>query len=203
MNIDIKDAQNVYNNLIDNTFNKQENKSSGIKQIDINTVPDRSLHQLPYETAEKLFNLSLNQRLQYFEEIKEKMSDDLYWTVLRALWIDDGICSEQWKKLMYADRKRQHKIMKSSDRQALRKLPKVMPVYRACYEKEDEKNFNWTLDPNIAVRFHKKHIAIRKIKKSDIYAYFNSRNEKEIILKPELLEGNIHKIIGGKDGSEN
>ena len=71
MNIDIKDAQNVYN-LIDNTFNKQENKSSGIKQIDINTVPDRSLHQLPYETAEKLFNLSLNQRLQYFEEIKEK-----------------------------------------------------------------------------------------------------------------------------------
>lgn len=203
MNIDIKDAQNVYNNLIDNTFNKQENKSSGIKLIDINTVPDRSLHQLPYETAEKLFNLSLNQRLQYFEEIKVKMSDDLYWTVLRALWIDDGICSEQWKKLMYADRKRQHKIMKSSDRQALRKLPKVMPVYRACDEKEAEKNFNWTLDPNIAVRFHKKYIAIRKIKKSDIYAYFNSRNEKEIILKPELLEGNIHKIIGGKNGSEN
>ena len=57
MNIDIKDAQNVYNNLIDNAFNKQENKSAEIKQIDINTVPDRSLHQLPYETAEKLFNL--------------------------------------------------------------------------------------------------------------------------------------------------
>lgn len=97
MNIDIKDAQNVYNNLIDNSFNNQENKSAEIKQIDINTVPDRSLHQFPYEAAEKLFNLSLNQRLQYFEEIKEKMSDDLYWTVLRALWIDDGVCNEQWK----------------------------------------------------------------------------------------------------------
>lgn len=187
MNIDIKDAQNVYNNLIDNTFNKQENKSSGIKQIDINTAPDRSLHQLPYETAEKLFNLSLNQRLQYFEEIKEKMSDDLYWTVLRALWIDDGICSEQWKKLMYADRKRQHKIMKSSDRQALRKLPKVMPVYRACDTKEDSKKFNWTTDPMVAVKMHKKIIATQKIKKSDIYAYFNSRREQEVILKKGVI----------------
>ena len=187
MNIDIKDTQNVYNNLIDNTFNKQENKSSGIKQIDINTVPDRSLHQLPYETAEKLFNLSLNQRLQYFEEIKEKMSDDLYWTVLRALWIDNGICSEQWKKLMYADRKRQHKIMKSSDRQALRKLPKVMPIYRACDTKEDSKKFNWTTDPMVAVKMHKKIIATQKIKKSDIYAYFNSRREQEVILKEEVI----------------
>lgn len=187
MNIDIKDVQNVYNNLIDNTFNKQENKSSGIKQIDINTVPDRSLHQLPYETAEKLFNLSLNQRLQYFEEIKEKMSDDLYWTVLRTLWIDDGICSEQWKKLMYADRKRQHKIMKSSDRQALRKLPKVMPIYRACDTKEDSKKFNWTTDPMVAVKMHKKIIATQKIKKSDIYAYFNSRREQEVILKKGVI----------------
>lgn len=187
MNIDIKDAQNVYNNLIDNTFNKQENKSSGIKQIDINTVLDRSLHQLPYETAEKLFNLSLNQRLQYFEEIKEKMSDDLYWTVLRALWIDDGICSEQWKKLMYADRKRQHKIMKSSDRQALKILPKVMPIYRACDTKEDSKKFNWTTDPMVAVKMHKKIIATQKIKKSDIYAYFNSRREQEVILKKGVI----------------
>lgn len=82
---------------------------------------------------------------------------------------------------MYAPRKRQHKIMKSSDRQELKKLPKIMPVYRACDEKEDEKKFNWTLNPNIAVRFHKKYIAVRKIKKSDIYAYFNSRNEQEVI----------------------
>lgn len=41
--------------------------------IDIKTVPDRTLHQLPCKTAEKLFNLSLNQQLQYFEEIKEKL----------------------------------------------------------------------------------------------------------------------------------
>lgn len=195
MNIDIKDAQNVYNNLIDNTFNKQENKSSGIKQIDINTVLDRSLHQLPYETAEKLFNLSLNQRLQYFEEIKEKMSDDLYWTVLRALWIDDGICTERWEKLIYANRKRQHKIMKSSDRQALKKLPKVMPIYRACDTKEDSKKFNWTTDPMVAVKMHKKIIATQKIKKSDIYAYFNSRREREVILKKEVINEAIWKDL--------
>ena len=160
-----------------------------LKEIEkINTLPERSLYQLPYEVAEKLFNLSLNQRIHYFEEIKEKMSDDLYWTVLRALWIGDGTYNEQWKKLMYADRKRQHKIMKSSDRQALKKLPKNIMIYRACDEENEIYNFNWTLSPLIAVRFHKRFIVTRIIKKSDIYAYFNSRKEQEIILKEEVLK---------------
>lgn len=159
------------------------------------TCPPRSLHQIPYDIAEKLFNLKLDKRLDYFEELQEFMSDDLYWTVLRALWIDDGICNERWENLLFAERKRHHKLMKSSDRQALKKLPKEMVVYRACDKKEDAKNCNWTLDPNVAVRFHKKMIATKKIKKTDIYAYFNSRREQEVILKKEALDGNTWKNL--------
>lgn len=158
-----------------------------VNSIGNKTCPPRSLHQLPIEIAEKLLKLQRTDRLKYFEEIQEYMADDLYWTILRVLWIDDGICTEQWEKLIYADRKRQHKIMKSSDRQALKKLPKVMPIYRACDTKEDSKKFNWTTDPMVAVKMHKKIIATQKIKKSDIYAYFNSRREQEVILKKGVI----------------
>lgn len=173
----IQFAQNEIEQRIKQIVNSIENK----------TCPPRSLYQLPIEIAEKLFKLQRTDRLKYFEEIQEYMADDLYWTILRALWIDDGICTEQWEKLIYADRKRQHKIMKSSDRQALKKLPKVMPIYRACDTKEDSKKFNWTTDPMVAVKMHKKIIATQKIKKSDIYAYFNSRREQEVILKKGVI----------------
>lgn len=143
----IQFAQNEIEQRIKQIVNSIENK----------TCPPRSLYQLPIEIAEKLFKLQRTDRLKYFEEIQEYMADDLYWTILRALWIDDGICTEQWEKLIYADRKRQHKIMKSSDRQALKKLPKVMPIYRACDTKEDSKKFNWTADPMVAVKMHKNY----------------------------------------------
>lgn len=142
-----------------------------------------SLHQLPIEMVEKLFGLQKDKRLDYFDEIKELLSDDLYWTVLRALWIDHGTCSERWRNLMFADRKRHHKIMKSSDRQALNKFPKFIKVYRACNSKDLLENcFNWTLSYEVAARFKKERIYSRLINKKEVYAYFNSRKEQEVII---------------------
>jgi len=143
-----------------------------------------SLHMLPEDMAEKLIHLPLNKRLDYFEEIQELFSDDLYWTVLRAMWIDDGICSERWSRWMFAPRKRHHKIMKSSDRQALKKLPKTVKIYRACDGPEVKLRdaFNWTLSQDVAKRFHKELIFTKIIDKKEIYAYFNSRKEQEVII---------------------
>ena len=70
-----------------------------INSIENKTCLSRSLYQLPIKIAEKLFKLQRTDRLKYFEKIQEYMADDLYWTILRILWIDDGICTEQWEKL--------------------------------------------------------------------------------------------------------
>jgi hypothetical protein len=124
----------------------------------------------------------------YFKENKEKLSDDMYWLLIRALWIQNGKCTEEWKQLIFnSNRKRNHKIMKSADRQALNKLPKRIKIYRGCKEKSDENKFNWSTDKSFVEKYIKTmqgyYIAEKEITKKDIFAYFNSRQEAEIILK--------------------
>ena len=82
------------------------------------------------------------------------------------------------------------RIMKSSDRQALSKLPKKITVYRGCKDKTDEKKWNWSTDKSFVEKYISTmgegwYIAEKTIDKQDIFAYFNSRKESEVILKPK------------------
>jgi hypothetical protein len=133
------------------------------------------------------FNQLERQGISYFKQLAERLDDNDYWTILRAMWIDKGICNDEWAELFFkSGRKREHKIMKSSDRQALKKLPKQFKIYRVCTEKADENKWNWTTSKEFAEKYlqrHGKYIAEKIINKSDVFAYFNSRQENEIILK--------------------
>ena len=124
----------------------------------------------------------------YFDkELSKTVDDNDYWTILRALWIESGVCNEVWEKLFFkSGRKREHKIMKSSDRQELKKLPKKITIYRVCTEKADEEKWNWTTDRAFAEKYLRnngEYIAEKTIDKKDIFAFFNSRREFEVILK--------------------
>ena len=138
-------------------------------------------------TQEQFLNLT-HKGIKYFiNELSPTLDDNDYWTILRALWIDKGECNNIWKDLFFnSGRKREHKIMKSSDRQALKKLPKKIKIYRVCREKEDENKWNWTIDKSFAERYlsnNGKYIAEKIIYKSAVFEFFNSRKESEIILK--------------------
>lgn len=140
-------------------------------------------------TREQFFNLE-RYGLKYFNEIKETLSDDDYWTILRTLWIDRGTCNNEWKTLLFCKRKRPHKIMKSSDRQFLKKLPKTVTAYRVSFDDNFENKWNWTLSKEFAERYAKNKpnsfIEEREIEKKQIFAYFNSRKEHEILIKDLL-----------------
>lgn len=133
------------------------------------------------------FNELERRGIYYFKKLQEKLDDNDYWTILRALWIEDGKCDDNWAELFFnSGRGREHKIMKSSDRQALKRLPKQVKVYRVCRDKADEEKWNWTTSREFAERFKKlgeEYIAEKTIDKSEIFAYFNSRREFEVILK--------------------
>ena len=130
--------------------------------------------------------------IKYFvQELMYEIDDSDYWTILRALWLEDGKCNLIWRCLLFfSNRKREHKIMKSSDRQALRKLPKKITVYRGCKDITDEKKWNWSTDKSFVEKYISTmgegwYIAEKVIDKTDVFAYFNSRKESEIILKLE------------------
>ncbi len=133
------------------------------------------------------FNQLERQGISYFKQLAQKLDDNDYWTILRAMWIDKGVCNNDWTELFFkSGRKREHKIMKSSDRQALKKLPKKFKIYRVCQEKSDENKWNWTIDKSFAEKYlqrNGKYIAEKMIDKSKVFAFFNSRNESEVILK--------------------
>lgn len=133
------------------------------------------------------FNLLDKYGITYFIEIKDNLTDEDYWTILRALWIEKGKCTNEWKNLLFCKRKRQHKIMKSSDRQFLSKLPKVVTAYRVSFSADSENKWNWTLSKEFAEKYIKNKpnafIEEKQIEKKKIFAYFNSRNEHEIIIK--------------------
>jgi hypothetical protein len=143
-------------------------------------------------TQEQATKLCSNNGFEYFKnELQHQVDDNEYWTILRALWIEDGKCSIEWEILLfYSGRKREHKIMKSSDRQYLKKLPKQIKVYRACFEETDKDRWNWTLNKDFAEKWKNsigaKFVAEKTIDKKQIFAYFNSRREDEIILKKNI-----------------
>ena len=142
-------------------------------------------------TQEQMQKLNIGGIDYFWKELMHKIDDNDYWTILRALWIDDGVCNDLWYILLfYSKRKREHKIMKSSDRQALKKLPKKITIYRGCKDKTDEKKWNWSTDKSFVKKYISTmgdgwYIAERTIDKSDIFAYFNSRKESEVLLKPK------------------
>ena len=136
------------------------------------------------------FNELERRGIFYFKKLAPKLDDNDYWAILRALWIDKGMCNDNWAELFFkSGRGREHKIMKSSDRQALKKLPKKVTIYRVCREKADEDKWNWTTNREFAERFlcrKDEYIAEKIIDKSEIFAYFNSRKEFEVILKKNI-----------------
>lgn len=136
------------------------------------------------------FNQLERQGIPYFKQLAERLDDNDYWAILRALWIEKGVCNDSWAELFFnSGRGREHKVMKSSDRQALKKLPKKVTIYRVCTEKADEDKWNWTTSREFAERYltrHGEYIAEKTIDKKDIFAFFNSRREFEVILKKNI-----------------
>lgn len=133
----------------------------------------------------------LKEGVNYFaKELMHEIDENDYWTILRALWIENGKCNDLYEYLFfYSGKKRKHKVMKSADRQALRKLPKKIKIYRGCKEKTDENKFNWSTDRAFVEKYigvmEGYYIAEKEIDKEKVFAYFNSRGESEIILKKE------------------
>lgn len=97
--------------------------------------------------------------------------------------------------LKNADKKH---LMTKEEKSYLEKIDDVVTVYRGLteYNQNNIKALSWTLDKNKAIWFatrfsnyqenikkeHKCFLYKAKIKKNDIFAYCDSRNEKEVIL---------------------
>lgn len=94
-------------------------------------------------------------------------------------------------------------IMDKDDRaefQKLRARGSYIRVYRGCWEANRE-GWSWTTYKSIAEKFAKRHapdgfpiVMSGKVRLENVVAYFNGREEKEIVVQPhhvEQLEGTV------------
>lgn len=139
------------------------------------------------DILQTIIDLPKEVRLNYFWEVHNQMTDNLYWLALATIWMDTPVCSpnfEFWETLFRSPKRNRHKLMKKSDRKTWRKLPETVIAYRAINDpKEIETAISWTLDKSVAEKLADgREVVSKRIQKSSIIAYFDRRHEKEIIV---------------------
>lgn len=134
-------------------------------------------------------------RLDAFTEFVASriVTDKNYWEMLSSVWVDsENIWQhmEQWRMLLGSFRPGKRFFMSKDERQALQQMPSRFPVYRGCVRGQNEDGLSWTLDRTRAVWFSKRlnHdgdapcVREKIVRKKDVFAYLNGRNEDEIIV---------------------
>ena len=138
-----------------------------------------------------LFLIEKPFRVKFFSELvkqnKIKKFSKKYWRILSSIWTDSENIfqnKELWDDLL-KDKTNSHYFMNKKDLEYYNSLPNEFIVYRGYIHWEN--GYSYTLDKDKAIwfadRFGQKGIVKeRLVRKEDIFAYTNSREEKEIII---------------------
>ena len=139
-------------------------------------------------------------RLGFIKYIREYLSIKDFSEIFADAWTDmenPNMCKDLTKHQMVLYFKECDKslIMTEEELKVIEDLPDIVEVYRGItdYNKKYVKALSWTLSKKTAEwfadRFSSKGIIYKAlIPKEHILAYFNGRNEKEIVLDPKYLQ---------------
>ena len=144
---------------------------------------------------DSIFFMMCNQyRVQYFSHIKQWLSEKDFGSLLAYSWVNDENANNNSvvdiEDILYYFKKAQKiYLMNEEELEKYKKLPQKITVYRGVtdHNRDNDKALSWTLSKKkaewFAHRFDEEGDVIEKeIDKKDIYAYFNSRNEDEVIV---------------------
>jgi hypothetical protein len=151
-----------------------------------------------YEWDDIMTSLDQTQRFRVFAHFASEMTDKDYWKYLGMCYRGSDLAhlpKDIIEKYLFSERSEREFIMSEKDVIAFENLPSEVTIYRGCsLEEIDSGNYrySWSLDKSVAEFFAKKYIRNRNVKggvieltvpKSKLWAYFNDRNEQEIIYR--------------------
>lgn len=185
--------------------NDQINTSECIAAIqEIQRDQDEKLEiifeKLGIDFRTQILHCSSQQRLRKFYKFKDRFTDNSeYWTELRDAYIsstNNRHSQAEIRELFAAERGDSKAIMSPEELDFLKKLSPIITIYRGMTVEEYEKGefgISWTLKKEVAEMFattfaHNydtfglpKIVTELQIKSTDIIAYFNDRQEDEIL----------------------
>ncbi len=154
-----------------------------------------------------IFSANPNNLQEIIDLHSSKMSDEVYWKTIAHCYVISNLGHSENDIITYylnTPRPNRYFLMDEDERKFLADLPDEITIYRGCSKKEIKSKklrFSWTLDKKVAEFFAYEHInglskSFEKVKsdfdviektinKSEVIAYFNSRNESEILYFPK------------------
>lgn len=127
--------------------------------------------------------------LAFMQGNHNKIIDDSnYWNLLGTAWKAGGCFKDQndWMVMFRSKRRNRQKIMKTSERREFARLSKKLKAYRAYADPiEIEQSICWSLDKKFVEQYAKAkdlQIAECTFNRDDVFAYFNRRQESEILV---------------------
>ena len=162
-----------------------KDKDKLIKQIE-NYIDDAKSFQ------NILFMVSQPYQLLFFNLNKDSLSKQTYNDCLKSIWLltefpnaDKNVSVNESLDLFKNANK--NLIMSSKEKMKLKSLPDEVTIYRGTHKKNNSKALSWTDDYDRALWFAKRfdeygYVLQATIKKNDIIAYFDERNENELII---------------------
>lgn len=141
-------------------------------------------------------------------QYQNKMSDEVYWKSIAHCYISSDMAHANNIIVDYFlknKRPNKHFLMTEEERSFVDDLPEKITIYRGCSKKEIKSKklrCSWTLKKSVAEYFafeyinyaveksldkdkSKYEVIERTIDKSEIYAYFEGREEEEILYFPQ------------------
>jgi len=162
-----------------------KDKNKLIKQIEKYIDEAKSFQNI-------LFMVSQPYQLLFFNLNKDCLSEKNYNEYLKYIWLltefpnaDKNVSVNESLELFKNSNK--NLIMSVQEKMKLKSLPDEVTIYRGGHKKNNSKALSWTDDYEQALWFAKRfdnngYVLQATIKKDDIIAYFDERNEKELII---------------------
>lgn len=138
--------------------------------------------------------------LNGFVEEAQHVNDATYWKLLAYVYTKQEQLWPNRKmllQLLQAPRPQRDKLMERSEHRAFSKLPESFPVYRGFIGQRG-KGLSWTTDREKAVWFAERFACLEQLGKprlasgqavkKDVLAYFNRREESEIVIDPTKVK---------------
>lgn len=133
-------------------------------------------------------------RMQYFSHIKQWLSEKDFGNLLAYSWVNDENANNNSVVdiediLDYFKKAQKIYLMNEEELEKYKKLPQKVTIYRGVtdHNRDNDKVLSWTLSKKqaewFAHRFDEDGDVIEKeVDRKYIYAYFNSRDEDEVIV---------------------
>lgn len=132
-------------------------------------------------------------RFEALERMQDFMTDREFWEMASEVWTDSENIwqhEEEWIELLNSERSGRDYMMDDGEKMFLSLLPAVVTVYRGYSRDGRADGLSWTHDASRAAFFAKyllmaggrPRVVTGKVRKTDILAVFDGRNENEIVV---------------------